>query len=99
MAHLRVWTFRPPRDREAEFAAAYASDGAWARLFRTADGFMETRLLRPAEPGGWWMTIDRWESEIAFIAFQRERGEDYRELDAELEGCAGEEVFVGAFDE
>lgn len=99
MAHLRVWKFRPPRNREEEFAAAYASDGVWARLFRTGAGFIGTQLLRPAEAGGWWMTVDRWESQAAFEAFQADRGEIYRELDAELEGCAGDEDFVGAFEE
>ncbi len=56
-------------------------------------------MLRPAEPGGWWMTIDRWQSEAAFSAFQAQQGAEYRRLDAELEGCAGEEVFVGAFED
>ena len=99
LAHVRVWTFRPPAGREGEFATAYASDGAWARLFRTADGFLGTQLLRPGQAGGWWMTIDRWESEAGFSAFQASQGEEYRKLDAELEGCAGEEIFVGAFEE
>ena len=99
MAHLRIWKFRPPAAREDEFAAAYSPDGDWARLFGTADGFLETRLLRPAEPGGWWMTVDRWLSKDDFEAFQAQRGDDYRRLDAELEGCAGEEVFVGGFEE
>jgi len=99
MAYLRIWKFRPPTGREEEFAAAYSPDGDWARLFSIADGFIETQLLRPAQPGGWWMTVDRWRSEQAFEAFEAERGDDYRRLDAELEGCAGEEVFVGAFED
>jgi heme-degrading monooxygenase HmoA len=98
MAHMRVWKFRPPTNREEEFAAAYSADGAWAELFRTADGFLGTDLLRPAEPGGWWATIDRWQSEAAFSAFQAKQGAEYRRLDAELEGCAGKEEFVGAFE-
>ncbi len=99
MAHLRIWKFRPAAGREEEFAAAYSTDGVWAQLFATGEGFLGTELLRPAEPGGWWMTIDRWESQAAFSAFQAEQGDAYRQLDAELEGCAGEEAFVGAFEE
>ena len=45
------------------------------------------------------MTIDRWETEAHFEAFQDEFGVQYRGLDRELEGLAGEEVFVGAFEE
>jgi hypothetical protein len=56
-------------------------------------------LLRPCEPGDWWLTIDRWETEADFEGFQRDFGIEYRGLDEELEGVAGEEVFVGAFEE
>jgi heme-degrading monooxygenase HmoA len=99
VSHVRIWKFRPPADREGEFAVAYSADGAWARLFGSAAGFLGTELLRPMEPGGWWMTVDRWQSESAFSAFQAEQGAEYRRLDEELEGCAGEEVFVGAFED
>ena len=99
MTHVRIWTFRPPPGREQEFSAAYGSDGAWAALFAQAAGFRETRLLRPVEAGGWWMTIDRWNSVADFDAFQRDFGERYQSLDAELEGVAGEERFIGVFEE
>jgi len=97
MPHHRVWQFRPPRQAEQAFAAAYAADGPWARLFARDPGFIATRLLRPADSGGWWLTIDNWDSLAAFERFQRDQGDAYRALDAELEGIAGEERFVGAF--
>jgi heme-degrading monooxygenase HmoA len=99
MTHLRIWKFRPPEDREEEFAVAYGADGIWAALFGKVSGYLGTILYRPDEPGGWWMTIDRWNSLADFEAFQRELGEEYRMLDAQLEGVAGEEEFVGAFEE
>src|SRR5215467_7484975 len=99
MSHFRIWRFRPPSSREHEFAAAYDSHGTWAALFANAAGYHGTSLLRPVEPGGWWMTIDRWDSLADFEAFQRDFGEQYRALDAELEGVAGDEEFVGAFEE
>ena len=61
MSHVRVWKFRPPPEREPEFAVAYPSNGEWAGLFSGA--------------------------------------QDYRALGAELEEVAGEEIFVGAFEE
>ena len=99
MTHARVWKFRPPAGREDEFQAAYSGSGNWARLFEQAPGYRGTELLRPVEPGGWWLTIDRWDSQAQFEAFQDNFGVQYRGLDAELEGVAGEEVFVGAFEE
>jgi heme-degrading monooxygenase HmoA len=99
MTHVRVWKFRPAEGREDEFAKAYAGDGVWARLFGNASGFVGASLMRPSEPGRSWLTIDRWASEADFEAFQRDFGEEYRALDAELEGVAGEEEFVGTFEE
>ena len=99
MTHARVWKFRPPAGREDEFERAYSGTGNWARLFEQAPGYRGTTLLRPSEKGGWWLTIDRWDSEAQFTAFQGDFGIDYRGLDAELEGLSGEEAFVGAFEE
>lgn len=99
MSHVRVWKFRPPSGREEEFADVYGADGSWAELFAQGRGYLGTTLLRPCEPGGWWLTIDRWESADDFQTFNREFGESYHALDAELEGVAGEEEFVGTFEE
>lgn len=98
MMHVRVWKFRPPKS-EAAFAAAYSAEGRWARLFGKGKGYRGTSLLRPGEPAGWWMTIDRWDSLSDFESFGRDYRDQYRALDAELEGIAGEEEFVGAFEE
>jgi heme-degrading monooxygenase HmoA len=99
MMHVRVWKFRPPQESEAAFAAAYSAEGRWAQLFGRGKGYRGTSLLRPSEPAGWWVTIDRWDSLSDFERFGRDYGEQYRALDAELEGIAGEEEFVGAFEE
>ena len=99
MTHVRVWRFKPPTGREAEFAAAYAGDGPWAALFGKTPGFVGTSLLRASEPGGWWLTLDRWATEADFHAFQRDFGDEYRALDEKLEGAAGAEEFVGTFEE
>lgn len=49
-------------------------------------------------PGGWWITLDRWDSERSFAKFQAEYGNQYRNLDQQLEGVVGEEEYIGAFD-
>ncbi len=99
MTHVRIWRFEPSPGREQEFAAAYASDGVWARLFNQAEGFIGTSLLAPDEPGGPWLTLDRWQSRTAFERFQDEHGEAYRGLDVEFERLTADELFIGAFGE
>ena len=97
MSHVRIWKFRPPPGREAEFALAYGHVGVWAALFAKANGYLGTELHRPDQTGGWWLTIDRWNSAADFERFQDDFDEEYRKLDRELEGISGEEQFVGAF--
>jgi heme-degrading monooxygenase HmoA len=99
LTHHRIWKFRPPQGREQEFAAAYGGKGEWASHFTRAKGYRGTSLLRPIEPGGFWLTIDRWGNRSDFDAFQRDFGAEYHALDAGLEGVSGEEEFVGAFED
>jgi len=96
MTHLRLWRFEVPAEHEERFLAAYKSDGDWARLFVSAPGFIRTELWRDAS--GAYLTADHWESLDSFEHFQANQGEEYRRLDADLEGVAGLETFLGAFD-
>jgi hypothetical protein len=99
LAYVRVWRFRPAVGRETEFRDAYSATGRWATLFSRATGYRGTSLLVPNEPGGWWLTVDRWDDAADFEVFGHDFGKEYRALDAELEGIAGEEQFIGAFEE
>ena len=99
MTHVRVWRFRPPADREVAFLDAYGPTGRWARLFAATPDFIGTHLLGPEEKGGSWLTIDRWASREAFDRFQKSHGKTYRRIDAEMREIAGEEEFIGAFEE
>ena len=96
MTHLRLWRFEVAPDAEARFIEAYGPGGDWAHLFATAPGFIRTELWRDGD--GIYVTADYWESAQAFERFQAGSGEVYRKLDADLEGIAGIETFLGAFD-
>ena len=97
MTHMRLWRFEVSEKDEARFVEAYRSDGDWARLFATAPGFIRTELW--SEGNCIYLTADHWESVAAFEAFQANSGEEYRRLDAELDGIAGIEWFLGALDQ
>jgi heme-degrading monooxygenase HmoA len=94
--HVRLWRFEVPEEHEARFIAAYRSDGDWAKLFSTAPGFIRTDLWRDGD--GIYLTADYWQTVREFERFQAGQGEAYRQLDADLEGIAGIETFLGAFD-
>lgn len=97
MTYNIVWEFRVSRERIADFETAYRSDGAWARLFAQATGFIEVKLLQCTEQEGRYLTIDRWLSQSAFEAFHIQFSSDYIALDRRLEGIALSETRIGAF--
>ena len=96
MTHVRLWRFEVSPETEEQFLAAYRADGDWARLFAIEPGFIRTELWRDGD--GIYLTADYWQSVEAFERFQAGQGEAYRKLDTELDGIAGIETFLGAFD-
>jgi heme-degrading monooxygenase HmoA len=95
--HVIIWRFRPHSGREEEFEMKYATGGAWDLLFRKAEGFVSTELLRPVEDKTSYLTIDRWRSPAAFLEFLRDNNEAYAALDAECESLTAEEERIGTF--
>jgi heme-degrading monooxygenase HmoA len=95
--HVILWQFEVAAENAAGFVAAYGADGAWAQLFRQAAGYMGTELLRCAEDPTHYITIDSWNSAEDFVRFQRDFGDRYKSLDAELEGLTLSETKIGSF--
>lgn len=83
--HEIVWEFRPAPHRERDFESAYGPAGPWVALFRRDPGYLGTELIEPAEPGGWYRTIDRWESPAAYERFRQNWQVDYDAID---QACA-----------
>lgn len=94
--HVVLWRFRARPGREREFEAAYGEGGAWERLFRRAEGFLGTELMRASD--GAYLTIDRWHSGEAYRRFRETETPRYREIDADCEALTIEETELGAFE-
>lgn len=90
-----VWEFQPTPRREGDFEAVYGPTGLWAALFRRAPGYLGTELIRPRESGGWYRTIDRWESEAAYERFRQTWRSEYDALDYACESLTAGERPVG----
>ena len=95
--YVIVWEFEPKAGQEREFERAYAADGDWAALFQRSPEFRGTELLRPVA-GRRYLTIDRWTSAEAFVAFRDRWQADYEALDRSCERLTEREVLVGRFD-
>jgi heme-degrading monooxygenase HmoA len=99
MSFSVVWEFIVPEGNRDAFERAYSSNGPWVDLFREADGFLSTWLLRDKEHRGKYLSHDRWTSREAFEKFKRNFAERYEDLDEELGGLATRETYVGSYDE
>jgi heme-degrading monooxygenase HmoA len=63
----------------------------------SAEGYLGTELMRCDERPDDFITIDRWESRGAFVAFMGESGDDYQALDEQFAHLTLIETRLGAF--
>lgn len=57
-----LWEYQVKADREAEFKAIYASNGAWAELFRKGKGFLGTQSFHSGTVKPLHDRRDQWET-------------------------------------
>lgn len=99
MAYVRVWRFRPLAESVAAFEEAYGPEGDWARLFRTAEGFLGTTLLKGEGSPTEYLTLDRWVSRDSYESFRRDRAAEFAALDRRCESLTALEEEIGSYDE
>jgi len=92
-----LWEFRVRPERLSEFLSAYSPGGDWDRLFRLADGYLSTELLRDERDETRFLTLDRWDSREARDRFRLRFREEYETLDRRCEDYTLEETPVGDF--
>lgn len=95
--HIILWRFEVAPERVKEFQSIYGPSGDWAKLFDLSEGFCGTELLQASGDSACYITIDRWQDELCFQAFQQQHGQAYRELDARCEGLTTHEEQIGVF--
>jgi heme-degrading monooxygenase HmoA len=96
--YVLLWRFRSLVGRESEFEQAYGPSGEWTQLFRRADGYLGTELLRRSDDPREYLAIDRWASRVAYEAFRARWSSEYRRLDRLLEELTEEETPLGVFE-
>jgi len=93
-----LWDYRVRMERVREFEEQYGADGVWARFFRAARGYRETRLLRDRETPGRYVTIDVWDDPASFRSFSETNTGEYKEIDRRCEELTEEERCLGSFE-
>ncbi len=93
-----AWVIEAQPDRLLEFQKAYGVNGDWVQLFRRAEGYIETALMRDTENANRFLIIDRWRDLSSFDSFKRRYQAAYNELDHQCEEITLLETKVGTFD-
>ena len=94
-----LWEFEVSPELAADFERHYGPTGTWARLFRRSPDYIETSLLRDNAVPGRYLTVDRWRSEDAYIAFKSAFATQYVQLDNECAQLTVAERCLGGFSE
>jgi heme-degrading monooxygenase HmoA len=97
--YVILWEFVVPPEKVDAFIDAYKYDGAWAKLFAQAEGYVGTELLRSTEARQepTFLTVDRWQHAEDFTRFREQFGDKYKSLNTELEGLTVSERKLGMF--
>jgi hypothetical protein len=82
---LALWEFEVKSGCEVRFQSAYGAEGEWARLFRTDENFIETRLVRDGVRTDKFVTLDFWVSRSAYESFKELNHAAYLRLDRECQ--------------
>lgn len=93
-----IWEYSVAPEHVEEFRTHYGPEGSWVRLFRGADGFRGTRLLRDHTDSSRFVTIDTWTSEAAHSAFLEQHRDAFDRLDMTCEALTDAETLLGYFE-
>ena len=94
---MYIWAYEVLSGRVDDFYELYGPKGSWVALFRRAPGYLDTQLLLDRNQAGRFLTIDRWESRVAFTSFRDTFAEEFNRLDHLGEQLTSHEVLLGEF--
>ena len=92
-----LWEYLVKAESVEEFERVYGSAGEWTVLFQRSAAYRGTMLLRdPIQPLR-FVTIDCWESDLAYRRFKAEMTDEYAAIDRKSEALTVDERFLGGF--
>ncbi|MGC1550501.1 MAG: antibiotic biosynthesis monooxygenase [Rhodanobacter sp.] len=95
--YVIIWRYQVAEQHVASFLRHYDDTGEWDQLFRRDSAYKGTRLLRDAEDGETYISIDYWDSRIAYEQFLQSHADAYAEMDRFCDTLTVEESRIGRF--
>lgn len=96
--YIVIWEYQVKIEHVKKFEEIYATNGAWAELFRKSEGYLGTQLIRDTNHAYRYLTIDRWVSPQDYESFLSQWKTEYSNLDAECEGLTEQETQLGTWE-
>src|SRR5262249_13736250 len=90
-----VWEFYVRLEKRRALEKAYGPNGDWAKLFRQAEGYIRTELIRDPEICGRYVTLDFWTSRVSYLRFKRQNLAAYKVLDKRCKLLTQSETLLG----
>ncbi len=95
--YVYMWSFQVKPGCEPLFERIYGADGAWVQLFRKANGYVKTELIKQKAVANRYVTIDYWQDEASHQHFRSQYAQEFSELDARCEDLTESEEHLGDF--
>lgn len=92
-----VWKFRVRSGKRREFERVYGPKGAWAKFFRSGNGYIRTELVRDLKTPRRYLTLDFWGTREAYLRFRKENRAEYHAIDQKCLSLTEGEVLIGEF--
>jgi len=96
--YVDAWEFDVRPEKASDFERAYGAEGDWTTLFRRAEGYVGSLLLRDRSVAHRYLTVDRWRSEEDYARFRERFAEEYRALDERCRDLTLHERQLGTYD-
>lgn len=92
-----LWRYQIYPDKKAAFEKLYGPTGQWVKLFKKADGYIKTELLKSTEELNAYLTIDAWQSQDQYEQFLNDYKKEFAVIDQAGEKLTVSETKIGWF--
>ncbi|MFO7445765.1 MAG: antibiotic biosynthesis monooxygenase [Ignavibacteriaceae bacterium] len=92
-----IWEYKVKPGSEEEFEQSYGPKGDWVKFFKSNKEYLGTELIKGIEASRSYVTIDRFDSEKAYVDYLEKHKEKYEELDDRFTLLTEFETKIGSF--
>lgn len=92
-----VWEYIVKAEHLDQFIQTYSPDGEWSTLFKKHQGYIKTELIQDTSLNNRFITIDHWDSLLAYSDMKNRSRKEYRALDETFEKFIVDENYIGIF--